>query len=86
MSTKNKKIAKKNEIEEENIQEISAKELYDKRKAERLKEKAKKAPKSKKITKKKTKHFFNLGTRIFVMFMLLLMIVSTVISIVAYIQ
>ena len=88
MSTKSRKFAKrKEEVVEENIEELTAKELYDKKKEEKLKEKEKKNKKTKKSSRKKIVkkiNTTNLGARIFAVFMLVLMIASVIVSIATY--
>lgn len=88
MSTKSRKITKKDEVETQgtNVQELSAKELYDIKKEQRQKEKQKKDKKSKKKKKKFKTYETNLAGRIFAFIMLLLMIASVVGYVVSYFQ
>jgi len=86
MSTKNRKMKKNIEevIENDSVQEFSAKELYDMKKEEKEKEKQKNSKKIKKVGKKKKNSDSSLVARVFAVFMLLLMIASFVISVAAY--
>lgn len=83
MSTKN--IKKEIEVDDSN-EKLSAKELYDIQKEERLKEKEKNLKTKKRSSKKKSRkvNTTNLGAKVFAIFMLLLMVASVVISILVY--